>query len=99
MASYQIMYWHDIPIQVKAGRGRNRASEALPPRFQIAIDNAAMAAGLTGSDAYIEGFHWSEPQEREGTPQEVVTAVAAELDAQYQTIEWRKTAAVLAGAT
>jgi hypothetical protein len=92
MTLYQIMYWHDIPVQVRAGGRRDRVSRELPQRFQIAVDNAAMAAKLTGSDAYLDGFHWSEPQERNGTPAEVVEAVAAELEADYERIDWRKTA-------
>jgi hypothetical protein len=92
MTQYQIMYWHDIPVQVRAGGRRDRVSAELPPRFQVAIDNAAMAAGLTGSDAYIETYRWGEAQEREGSPAAVAAAVVAELDAQYEKIDWRKTA-------
>ena len=95
MTAYQIMYWHDIPIQVRAGGRRDRVSRELPERFQIAIDNAAMAAGLVGSDAYIEGFHWEPGGEMEGTAEEVVTAVIAQLDTQYKPINWRATAAML----
>jgi len=95
LTQYQIMYWHDIPLQVRAGGRRDRASQELPERFQVAIDKAAMAAGVTGSDAYTDGFYWGEAQERPGTPAEVAAAVAAELDAAYQTIDWRRTAAAL----
>ncbi len=95
MASYQIMYWHDIPVQVRAGSRRDRVSIELPHRFQVAIDNAAMVAGLTGTDGYLDGFAWSESLEREGTPAEVAATVAAELESQYQTIDWRHTAASL----
>lgn len=95
MTTYQILYWHDIPIQVRAGGRRDRVSRELPPRFQAAIDSAAMAAGLTGTDAYLDGFAWSEPQEREGSSEEVVAAVVAELDRQYETIDWRSTAVTI----
>ena len=95
MTAYQIMYWHDIPIQVRAGGRRDRVSRELPERFQIAIDNAAMAAGLVGSDAYIEGFHWEPSGEMEGTVEEVVTAVIAQLDTQYKPINGRATAEML----
>lgn len=98
MATYQILYWHDIPMQVKATEGRKRASAPLPDRFQEAVDAAAMAAGLTGSDAYMEQFRWGEPQERAGSPEEVAAAVAAELDAAQKTIDWRGTAAALKAA-
>ena len=95
MTTYQIMYWHDIPVQVKAKHGRKRHSVELPQRFQLAVDNAAMKAGLTGSDAYIETFRWGETLERDGSPQEVAEAVAAEVEAQYPKVDWRKTAADL----
>lgn len=95
MTTVQIMYWHDIPVQVKAREGRKRHSVELAQRFQVAIDNAAMQAGLTGSEAYIETFRWGEPEERPGSAEEVAAAVAAEIEAQYPVIDWRKTAAAL----
>jgi hypothetical protein len=95
MATFQILYWHDIPMQVKATVGRQRASAPLPARFQEAVDAAAMAAGMTGSDAYMEQFRWGEPQERAGSPEEVAAAVVAELDAAQATVDWRATAAAL----
>jgi hypothetical protein len=97
MATYQILYWHDIPVQVRAGGRRDRVSEALPDRFQEAVDAAAMKAKLTGSDGYIEGFQWGKRQEREGTADQVAKAIAAELDAQFVEIDWRGTAERLSG--
>jgi hypothetical protein len=49
-----VIWWRDIPAQVTAREGRTRAARELPPRFQEAIDAAAMRAGLIGSDAYME---------------------------------------------
>ncbi|HJZ48561.1 MAG TPA: virulence factor [Roseiflexaceae bacterium] len=95
MATYQILYWHDIPVQVRARDAGGRASAALPDRFQEAIDQAAMAAGLIGSDDYTDAFRWSEPQERDGAAREVAEALAAELDAQHPTINWRGTVAAI----
>jgi hypothetical protein len=93
MATYQILYWHDIPSQVRAkGEGRERASVPLAQRFQEAIDNAAMAAGLVGQDAYTEAFAWGEPLTRDGSAQDVAAAVAAEIESQYADIDWRATA-------
>jgi hypothetical protein len=92
MATYQILTWHGIPVQVRAREGRERSGAQLPERFMAAVDRAAMAAGLTGSDAYTEAFAWGEPQERPGTPAEVAAAVAAELDAQHPTVDWRAAA-------
>jgi len=39
MATYQVMYWADIPVQVRAGGRRERVSVELPARFQAAIDS------------------------------------------------------------
>ena len=91
MATYQILYWHDIPAQVRAKDAGGRASAPLPERFQEAIDQAAMAAGLIGSDDYTEAFRWGEQQERAGTAREVAEALTAELDAQHPMIDWRAT--------
>jgi hypothetical protein len=33
MASYQILYWFDIPVQVRASIGRNRRTVPLTNRF------------------------------------------------------------------
>lgn len=90
MATYQILYWHDIPLQVRAGGRRDRVSQELSSRFQVAIDKAAMEAGILGDDDYLGHLRWSEPQEREGDAEAVVAAVAAEIESQYAQIDWRK---------
>lgn len=92
MATYQILYWADIPVQVKASEGRSRASAPLSDRFQEAVDAAAMAAGMVGSDAYTEQFRWSDAQARAGSPHEVAVAVAAEVESLFAAIDWRATA-------
>ncbi len=92
MTTYQILYWYDIPTQVRAKEGRERSSKPLPDRFMQSVDKAAMAAKVTATDAYMGGFKWNAAQEREGTPEEVATAVAEEINAEYETINWRATA-------
>jgi len=61
-------------------------------RFQEAVDSAAMAARLTGTDGYLEGFEWGAAEEREGSPEEVAGLVAAEIEAQFPEVDWRQTA-------
>ena len=39
-----------------------------------------MKDGSTGMDAYLEGWHWSEEQERAGSAGEVADALVKELD-------------------
>ena len=62
MATLTIVYWRDIPAQVIAKAGRQTAKRPLPERFEQAIDRAAMRAGLTGTDAYLEQWRKSEPE-------------------------------------
>ena len=83
MANYQVMFWKHIPSQVKAWDGGGEVKRMLPDRFQVAIDAYAMKDGSTDMDAYLEGWAWGEVQEREGTAQEVLDAVASDLDASY----------------
>ena len=84
MARYQIMYWKDIPAQVKARDEAGGSAKAmLPDRFSEAVDIAAMAEGSTDSDAYLMGWDWGEEQEYTGSAQEAVDAVVEKLDAEY----------------
>ena len=80
---YQVIYWRDIPAQVKVKAGRNRAGKPLSKRFPVAIDEAAMRAGLTGSDDYLTQWRNGEWRERDGEPDEVLEAVVLELEADY----------------
>jgi hypothetical protein len=83
MATVQIVYWRDIPAQVKVRAGRARGGQALSERFQVAIDRAAMRAGLFNTDDYLNEWHTAEAHERDGEPEAVAAAVAAELEAAY----------------
>ncbi len=83
MAQVQITYWRNIPAMVTAREGRKRAKIQLPQRFQNAIDEAAMRAGLIGTDEYLEEWRRSPWEEREGSPEEVAQAVAQELEAAF----------------
>ena len=84
MADYQITYWRDIPTMVTAREGRrNTAKAELAPPFLVAVDEAAMRLGLTGSDAYMEQWRKGEWLTRAGEPAEVAELIAAEVDAEY----------------
>lgn len=52
-AELTVIRWRAIPAQVVAKRGRQSARRELSPRFQVAIDRAAMYAGLFGTDEYL----------------------------------------------
>jgi hypothetical protein len=52
-----VIWWRDIPAQVIA-KDRRRASKiVLHPRFEVAIDRAAVRAGRREMDAYIAEWH------------------------------------------
>lgn len=80
MAEYQVLYWKDIPAQVRVFDGKRRVARQMPPEFQEAIDRRAMKEGLSGTDAYLAHWQWSERRERPGDPQTVLHAVAEELE-------------------
>lgn len=91
MAEYQITYWRDIPSMVTAREGRrNKATKELAKRFMVAIDEAAMRANLTGTDAYLEEWRKGEWFDRDGTPEEVAEAVAAEVEAEFSPAKIRE---------
>ncbi len=72
MSKLVTILWRDIPAQVIARQGREVHRVNLPPRFQQAIDRAAMEAGLIGTDAYLDEWR----QEETATDGEPVSDVA-----------------------
>jgi cvfA/B/C family virulence factor len=83
MPTIQVVHWRDIPAQVKVKAGRVRATRQLSDRFQIAIDRAAMRSGLFNTDDYLNHWRTVDVPERDGEPEAVAEAVAAELEASY----------------
>jgi hypothetical protein len=83
MATYQILYWKDIPAQIRVFKGRRPISRQMPNRFQVAIDRVAMKEGLASSEAYLDQWEWSEKRERPGDPETVLDALMEELEAEY----------------
>lgn len=83
MAIYQILYWKDIPSQVRVFEGRKAISRPMPDRFQAEIDQIAMEEGLTGTDDYLDQWHWTEKRERPGNAEEVLNVLLQELEAKY----------------
>ncbi len=82
MPELTVIWWRDIPAQVTAKEGRARAARELAPRFQEAIDAAAMRAGLIGTDTYLE--EWRREPRACGDDLDAEVAQEAErLDAVY----------------
>ncbi|MDP2581363.1 virulence factor [Shimia thalassica] len=83
MPDVTIVYWRDIPAQVIVGKGRRGAKVQLTERFEQAIDRAAMKIGAKDADAYLAEWRKATPYPVEGEAADVVAAVAARLEAEY----------------
>lgn len=79
MAEYQILYWRDIPAQIRVYKNGRPKSHKLPERFQEEIDRVAMAEGLVNTDAYLEQWTWTEKRNKDGESDEVAEQVIQEL--------------------
>jgi cvfA/B/C family virulence factor len=85
VARYQVLYWQAVPSLVKAfADDGTEVKRQLPDFFQQEIDRRAMDEGLTGTDEYLEQWHWSEIAERPGPASDVLDAVVAELEAEHR---------------
>ena len=83
MATFKILYWQEIPTQIKVEDDSDDVTVPMAPRFMDRVDNAAAQRGLQGSDDYLAQWRWSEEEDRDGSAQEVADAVKAELESQW----------------
>ena len=78
-AKLRVLYWKEVPVQVQAEDGDGRVSVMLDHRFQEGADEIAMFDGSYGSDAYLDGWTWSESVEVDANARDA----AAELAQRY----------------
>lgn len=83
MTDYQVTRWRELPSMVAARAGDETVKTTLAPRFQEAIDEAAMRLGDTGADDYLAGWERTAWTEADGAPAEVLDRVVAELEAAW----------------
>ena len=83
MAQRIILYWRDIPTQVIVRQGRVTAKRELAERFALAVDAAAMKAGMAGSDAYLEQWRRGAPEPCGDDLEAEAIAAAAALEAAF----------------
>jgi hypothetical protein len=84
VAIYKVLYWQEIPTQIKVEDDEDDLTLMLDDRFMKLIDILAAQRGLQGADDYLAQWKWSEEKEREGSAHEVAAAVKAELESK----EW-----------
>jgi hypothetical protein len=83
MAELTIIFWRDIPAQVIARAGRRSAKRELAPRFQAAIDEAAMRGGARETDAYLAEWRRGEPLPCGDDLDQAAAEAAARLERDY----------------
>jgi hypothetical protein len=82
MATYRILYWQEVPSQVRAeDDAGDEVTVAMPQKFLVRIDALAAKRGLQDADDYLAQWQWSDEKTREGTAAEVAEAVVRELEA------------------
>ena len=84
MATYKILYWQEVPSQIKADDGVDEITVPMPPRFMERIDLLAAKRKLQQADEYLAQWRWSEEREREGSAEDVAEAVKAQLELQAE---------------
>jgi F0F1-type ATP synthase membrane subunit b/b' len=82
MASLITIWWRDIPMQVIARDGRQAHKVVLHPRFQVAVDKAAMKAGKKSASDYIDEMR-RDARECGSDIEAEANAEAARLEAAY----------------
>ena len=83
MAKVSIVYWKEIPAQVKAQDADGEVSRRLPPRFQEGIDIISMFDGSYGADAYLDAWEWGPEIEVAGSAQEAADALAQKIESSF----------------
>lgn len=82
-AKFQVLYWQNLPSEIKAWDNFDEVKISLPNRFAEMIDASAQKQGFIQADSYMAHLRWGEEAERPGTPREVAEAVKRELEAKF----------------
>ena len=83
--SLTVIYWRDIPTQVTFGKGRKAVKRPLADRFLVAVDKAAMKAGLDDTDSYLAEWRRENVDIADENPNEAVERIASELEDTFPT--------------
>jgi hypothetical protein len=83
VSELQVTRWREIPSFLSVRDGDAVVKVQLPPRFQEAIDEAAMRLDAVDSDAYMEGWTRDPWTSVAGSPSTAAESAAAELEARW----------------
>jgi len=84
VARFKVLYWQEIPTQIKVEDDEDDLTVMLDDRFMKLIDVLAAKRGLQDADDYLAQWKWSDEEERGGSAAEVAKAVKVELESK----EW-----------
>lgn len=76
MAKVTIVYWKEIPVQIKATDDSGQLSQPLDPRFQDGVDKVSLFDLSSGADEYLEGWAMGESFDVEGSAREAAAHTA-----------------------
>src|SRR3954466_12639842 len=83
VTEFQVTRWRELPSMVAARAGDETLKAELAPRFQEAIDEAAMRLGDTGAEDYLPGWERTAWTSADVSPDEVLDRVTADLDTEW----------------
>lgn len=83
MAKYQILYWRDIPTQLKVWDDFDEVKMELDAKFMTLVDAKAQQEGLADSEDYLAHFIWSAVQEEEGEPADVAEKIKKSIESSF----------------
>jgi hypothetical protein len=73
MSTYKILYWKEIPTQLKfKDNDGNETSYPLSLFFQTAIDAVAMYDGSITSGDYLDAWDWGDEVETNSDPEVII---------------------------
>ena len=75
-----ILYWKEIPVQIKAEDDETTVSVPLDPRFQEAADAVAMMDGSYGSDEYLDAWQWGPTEESDLNAENAAKQIAQRIN-------------------
>ncbi|HEX4311974.1 MAG TPA: virulence factor [Acidobacteriaceae bacterium] len=81
MATYKVLYWQEIPTQIRAEDGDEDVTVMLDGKFMLQVDILAAKRGLQAADDYLAQWKWSEEEELAGSARDVAEALKAEFEA------------------
>jgi hypothetical protein len=81
VTTYKILFWQEIPTQIKAEDEVDDITVMLDGKFMAQVDILAAKRGLQSADEYLAQWKWGEEEQREGSARDVAEAVKAELEA------------------